>query len=794
VAEKKAVAYLAREIAGGSAPEMLFDGLLSAAEKQNQDLVVFRGGYFGKDPGALIYSLVNDRYKGVITWASAEGDSAKSSHFDPFRKLPVVTLTQQISPWPVVVTDSHSGMRALVEHLIQHHGKRRIAFVRGPESHPLARERYQAYQDVLREQGIALDERLVSPFGNWDKTRGAEMLRLFLDERRLAPGVDFEALVCVNDNIAIGTIADLQRRGIRVPEDIAVTGCNDVFDARVNTPPVTTVSLPGDEQAAKALEVLNAVVAGQRPAETTRLPGRVVVGQSCGCASHQVAAASSGIVSLRGGLDLAGRAGSLWRAFGVFTRAGAVRAMKASAMERLHHAHVSEQLLEDVATRLVDCFCQELGWGRKAGIFNGALTEAIKLFADAKLPVDLLQEQISVLRRKVLPSLWRRGRIVRAEDLWAQARVMLAEASARLREASNLKALARERMISQLGARLATTHETGALLKLLQQELPKLGVPALHLAVYEGEAGWDRTSIPGRLRVLTPFKGASQGQGGMDVRDFIPALLAQSTQRQTLIVVPLHFNETQIGIAAFALGPREGTIYESLKVQLSSSLYGALLRQTLRETLASMESKVGEVSGNSEHIKNSVQGGSAAMEGVAGSIHGISEHVREVTQVINDAVTLAARATHDIGVLNTQSQEISKVTGLITEIAQQTNMLALNAAIEAARAGDAGRGFAVVAEEVKSLAVNTVNSSASIRNMIGSVQENTGRVNQSMAGINEIMQKIATLSEGISTAIVEQEQSTNEISGILLGAAQGTSEIAGALAELDTLSRSAGKI
>ncbi len=792
MAEKKAVAYLAREIAGGSAQEMLFEGLLNAAEKQNQNLVVFRGGYFGKDPGARIYGLVNERYQGVISWASPEGDSARSAHFDSLRKLPMVTLTQQMPPWPVVVTDSHSGMRALVEHLVVHHGKRRIAFVRGPETHPLAKERFEAYLEVLRAHGLSADERLVSPFGNWDKARGAAMLQIFLEERRLVPGSDFDALVCVNDNIAIGAIAELQRRGIRVPEDMAVTGCNDVFDARVNTPPVTTVSLPGDEQAAKALEVLGALASGRTPEAVTRLPGRLVVGQSCGCASHQVAAAASGMVSLRGGLDVLGRLASLPRAVGFFTRGGAVRAMVAAAGSFHQGNRLPEAELEALAGQLVEGFCSEFGLSRQAGAFNAALGEAIKRCAAAKLSPDVLQTMLSALRRKLLPSLWRRGRIIRAEDLWAQARVMLAEADGRLREAANLKALARERMISQLGAKLATTHETGALLKLLQQELPKLGVPALHLAVYEGEPGWDRSRIPAQLRVLTPSAGREGAL--MAVSDFIPALLAQGAQRQTLIVVPLHFNETQIGLAAFALGPHDGTIYESLKVQLSSSLYGALLRQTLRETLSGMERKVGEVSGNSEQIKQSVQGGSAAMEGVAGSIHGISQHVREVTQVIHDAVALAARATADIGVLNTQSQEITKVTGLITQIAQQTNMLALNAAIEAARAGEAGRGFAVVAEEVKSLAVNTVNSSSSIRSMIGGVQENTGRVNESMAGINEIMQRIATLSSGISGAIAEQEHSTNEISSILLHAAQGTSEIAGALAELDSLSRSAGRL
>lgn len=787
------VAYLAREIAGGSASEMLFEGLLSAAEARGQDLVVFRGGYFGKDPGAVTYGLIDERWQGAISWASPENDTAKSPHFLQLGKLPVVTLTQQVSPLPVVVTDAHSGMRLLLEHLVQYHGKRRLAFVRGPENHPMARERLQAYQEVLRENGIAADERLVSPVGNWDRARGAEMVRLFLDERRMSPGTDIEAIVCVNDNIALGAVAELQRRGLRVPEDLAVTGFNDIFETRVNTPPITTVALPGNEQAARALEVLSAITAGQRPAEVTRIPARLVIGQSCGCPSHQVEAAASGMVSLGGGFDPLGALAGAWRSVGLFSRSRAIHAMTRAVRAQLKPGQEGhEAMLEAVAARLVDGFCAETGWGRQAGAFGQALTEAVKAYAGAKLPAELLQEQISALRRQVLPSLWRRGRILRAEDVWARGRVMLAEMSGRMREAANLKALSDERTVGQLGARLATTHETGALLKLLQQDLPKLGVPAVHLAVYEGGEGWDRKTLPARLRVLTPFPGARDGLVG--VKDFIPALIAQSAQRKTLIAMPLHFNEIQIGLAVFELGPRDGTLYESLKVQLSSSLYGSLLRQTLRDTLAGMERKVGEVSGNSGRINQSVQGGSTAMEEVVSSIHGISDHVREVAKVISEAVTLAGRVGDDIALLNSQSQEISKVTGMITEVAQQTNMLALNAAIEAARAGDAGRGFAVVAEEVKSLAVNTVKSSSSIREIIGRVQENTIRVNGSVAGINEIMRRISDLSAGITASISEQETASDEINSVLLDAARGTNEIAQALAELDELSRAAARL
>ena len=182
------------------------------------------------------------------------------------------------------------------------------------------------------------------------------------------------------------------------------------------------------------------------------------------------------------------------------------------------------------------------------------------------------------------------------------------------------------------------------------------------------------------------------------------------------------------------------------------------------------------------------------MEGVAGSIRDISDHVRQVLRVIDDAVKLSGLAANDITVLNTQSHEISKITGLITEIAQQTNMLSLNASIEAARAGEAGRGFAVVAEEVKTLAVNTVKSSESIRTLVGTVQENTQRMQGNVTGIEAIMRKIAELSRNISDAVGEQEGATKEISGVLFDAAQGTSQIADALAELDALSRTVGRL
>lgn len=87
-----------------------------------------------------------------------------------------------------------------------------------------------------------------------------------------------------------------------------------------------------------------------------------------------------------------------------------------------------------------------------------------------------------------------------------------------------------------------------------------------------------------------------------------------------------------------------------------------------------------------------------------------------------DAVNLTGQQLNELGRL---SSDIDNVIGMINDLANQTNLLALNAAIEAARAGEAGRGFSVVADEVRSLAEKTVDATAKITEIVGTIQTST---------------------------------------------------------------------
>ncbi len=193
---------------------------------------------------------------------------------------PVVTLAGTPTPASINVRcDNESGIRMLVRHLANDHGYKSLGYVSGRADSPDNRTRQRAFETEAAAAGAEI---ATGPAwqGNYSAAGGANVIEALLDARLKLP----RAILCANDQTALGVIHALAQRGIRVPQDVAITGFDDVPVARHLHPPLTTVRQPMQELGATAFEVLYARISAGGGQRDVVLPVQFVVRESCGCA------------------------------------------------------------------------------------------------------------------------------------------------------------------------------------------------------------------------------------------------------------------------------------------------------------------------------------------------------------------------------------------------------------------------------------------------------------------------------------------------------------------------------
>lgn len=219
---------------------------------------------------------------GILLWtAGLLSDHTLAMRFiERYPQIPTVSLGLDLPGVHRVLMDGYVGMVKLITQLITDCSRRNIAFITGTPSNRDAKVRHRAYETALREQGLPLrPEYVVNGAFAWNsRAIGRQAVRVLLDQRGLSP----DAIVASSDDLAIGALEELQRRGIRVPEAISVTGFDDIPDCTTVYPAITTVAQPAYQLAWRGVQMLYNLVQGQPTPECMLLPTEVVIRQSCG--------------------------------------------------------------------------------------------------------------------------------------------------------------------------------------------------------------------------------------------------------------------------------------------------------------------------------------------------------------------------------------------------------------------------------------------------------------------------------------------------------------------------------
>ncbi len=192
-------------------------------------------------------------------------------------EFPVVLLGQLPgSDIPFVDVDNVGGARQATEHLIRL-GYRRIACItNAPPAYTASQQRLEGYRQALEAHGLRYDPLLVR-YGDFREESGYAAMTSLLDVQRP------EAVFVASDLVAFGVLEAVKLRGLRVPQDIAVVGFDDVPVARYVDPPLTTVRLPAYELGANAARLVLQLITGEEPKTTAvLLQATLVVRESCG--------------------------------------------------------------------------------------------------------------------------------------------------------------------------------------------------------------------------------------------------------------------------------------------------------------------------------------------------------------------------------------------------------------------------------------------------------------------------------------------------------------------------------
>ncbi len=540
----------------------IYSSIESTAEKIGLNLIFFPGKEL-HSPNRYdfqyntIYSLISAKcLDGLIVSAGSvssriTGPDFKKEYLFP-HKIPVICLGMLIDEYTSVTVDNRTGMKELIDHLIDDHNNRHFAFIKGREHNYDSIKRLALFNEFLTEKGLPPDPSCIIPGEFDEKATKRELLQL------LHRHPEIDTIIAANDEMAIWACEELENLG--KTGTVTVSGFNDITESRYTRPALTTISLPLAECGRIAVKYMAKLLAKEEVPRQTILPTHLVVRESCGCSGPD-----------------AGRI---------------------CTSDKVKQLPLTEAVLNVLFSSYPSIELTGRDLPKKIKQVLTPIDLSITAAADEELFLKYVRKMIedetlkgrglSVWER-MLQILWRvqneRKAYTNTENVLSDKTFLSAEfiVTSRIQMQNERRAYLvnrHKRLFHTFLQKLSSTLFLEELIELLKEGLPELGIRTCYMSLFTvpfEHRAYNSYTPPEESLLILAYTDKREIISGFSretfhTDEFIPQKYLPENRRASLVVYPLFFRNEQYGFIIMEAAGFASELYETLARQIATAL------------------------------------------------------------------------------------------------------------------------------------------------------------------------------------------------------------------------------
>lgn len=602
--KRPTIAFFVSELEGDFS-KAVCSGIFDAAEEKDVNLIVLPGKTIKLiDAGQYNYNVIYEyvSHKNVdalVITSSVLCGCISKNQFDAFclryKPLPIVSIGIPIKGISNVLINNRTGLKQIINHLIKDHGKRRIAFITGPDEHSEAEERFLVYRDTLKENGLEFDPDLVVP-GNFTISAVEDGIKILIDDRKAT----FDTIVATNDEMAFGVLESLRKRGILVPDQVAVTGFDNGDGAKYANPSLTTVTQPIYELSKKALVLALELIQGKKVGDVV-FDTEMVIRESCGCLSETLQAFNSNQLDLE--LELVAKGGLGPDQF--------VRRFINQNIEKTDTSVKKFGFLKPFITDWFRIFTQD-------GLEDQEVEKILRSFKSA-IDISNLKENDILTIQTIITNLKKwfdaiadsKSNLV-DEDFFQRIRVLLTDTLIKMQgNRLNYQHLEIRNFRVLLAEMVSKSHDYQEQLQSIIPRLHSMGINNCYIYLYDKPVNYHKNSAwrnPAMVNLAMAYNEENSALPEKGCRfpweRVLKNELLPRNKRYTLMFNPLFIEDEHMGLILLEFNMPDSYMFETLVIEMSCALKLSLLFHEREQIENRLKDAVKELADYNESLSN----------------------------------------------------------------------------------------------------------------------------------------------------------------------------------------------